>query len=124
MGLSFPGTGAQIDKLWENKNPEAVDSGKIDLDLSTYDAVLVTVVHSVGRPVTHSTGIVVKDKMYHGVMSISNTEPGYITGRLFYVWDDKLEYMNGYFVNAASTGIYSTSAPDCCVPVAVYGIRF
>ena len=42
MGLTFPGTGMQVDKLWENADASAsFPAQKVSLDLSGYDAIFV-----------------------------------------------------------------------------------
>ena len=42
MGLTFPGTGMQVDKLWENADASAsFPAQKVSLELSGYNAIFV-----------------------------------------------------------------------------------
>lgn len=42
MGLSFPGTGMQVDKLWTNPAPKAAFAAQnVSLNLSGYKAILL-----------------------------------------------------------------------------------
>lgn len=121
MGLSFPGTGMQVDKLWENSNPAAAFAAqKIPLDLSAYDAVYVVC----ALQSTYSQRkceLIMKGNI--GSVQVFNYD-GRIPGsvRRATVSPDGVTFTEGYYYN------WSTTAYDVnnqgATPIAIYGVKF
>lgn len=121
MGLSFPGTGMQVDKLWENQNPGAAFAAqKISLDLSAYDAVYVVCTLQ-GAYRQRKCELVLKgDLVSIRVFSFSDRLPG--TVRQAEMDNTGVTFTEGYAYNWSS-GAYAASN-QAATPIAIYGVKF
>lgn len=123
MGLTFPGTGMQVDKLWENKNTSAAfPEQKIPLDLSGYDAVLVTcsLRYAYGQ---RRTELIMNDGVSQcpfRVFSSGDQLPGGV--RDIAPRPDGVQFYSGYYY-AWDTQKYILDNL-AIMPISIYGVRF
>lgn len=121
MGLSFPGTGTQIDKLWENPNlGAAFGAQKIALDLSAYDAVYIVCslqgAYSQRKCELAPKGAYVSIQIF----SFSDKLPGSV--RQAQIDNTGVIFTDGYYYNW-SNSTYTVSNQSA-MPISIYGVRF
>lgn len=121
MGLSFPGTGMQADKLWENSNPAvAFAAQKVSLDLSVYDGVFVLCALKKNYSQRKSEFVFVGTMVTMEVWSYSDQMPGGL--RRIQVDPDGVTFSEGYYYQW-DTQKYIVDN-EGAVPIAIYGVKF
>lgn len=116
MGLTFPGTGAQIERVWLNGATAAMGQQTISMDLSPYRMVLVVYRDLSASYELYQTSVIVVDGANYMLVMVGV--------------DSKANYIRN--IVARTTGL---TVGDCygpsggtynqvAVPVAVYGIQF
>lgn len=121
MGLSFPGTGMQADKLWENSNPAvAFAAQKVSLDLSVYDGVFVVCAFKLNYKQRKCELVFVDNIVSMEILNNDDQSPGGLRrvtvetdgvtfgGGYSYIWDLK-QYVED---------------DEGAVPIAIYGVKF
>ena len=125
MGLSFPGTGMQVDKLWEHPNSgESFHAQRVSVDLSGYDAVFVTFRNVAGidqiAPVVmaplHQTAAL------NGYYNESNTNIVGFTTRSFTAQESYVEFTGGAIYIALQSAPHADD--NVSIPAAIYGVKF
>ena len=123
MGLTFPGTGMQVDKLWENVDTSAsFPAQKIPLDLSGYDAVLVTC--SLHNAYTQRiTELIMNDgKTICPFRVFSSTDRLFGGVRQVYPRTDGVQFYEAYYYDWDAQGYILDNT--AIMPISIYGVRF
>lgn len=116
MGLTFPGTGAQLDLLWQNSNPKAEFAAQsIELDLSSYTAVLIRYSDTTMQNGAIQSTVAFVDNTRNIIMQYAESG-NYVLGRTA-----RMDEAAAHFGDCAGPyGVNNAVA----VPYQIYGLQF
>lgn len=121
MGLSFPGTGAQFTKVWENPNPNGNFAGQVvQMDLSNYDAVLI--LQRAGTSLWIRVG---QDAIDTSANIWANGQIGAsydLKSRRYYTSTTKITFSDCLVTYGGSGNVETQN--NWHIPIAVYGVNF
>lgn len=112
----------KVDKLWENPNPTAsFASQKVSLDLSVYDAVIVTCVYSTSNQGYSKSEIVFPEKSVSvQIFSFYDRLPGAV--RQVIMDSDGVTFSDSYWYKWDNGNYIMENGTN--LPVSIYGVQF
>ena len=122
MGITFPGIGTQFTRLWQNANPDpaSFSAQDIQVDLSTFDAVYISIKNGTSSIVlVGGNGVDVTMNAYaNGQLGTAFT----LQVRRFAVYTDRVSFEDARIVNGVSAGV--TTDNQWSIPMVIYGVNF
>lgn len=125
MGLTFPGTGMQVNKLWEHPSSGYSFSAQtVDVDLSGYDAVLVTFMNVAGVDVIAPAVIspLNQTAALNGYYNETGLNAACLTTRSFTADTTGVQFSGGTIFISTQGAPHSDD--NVSIPAEIYGVKF